>query len=365
MVQNPAQRLREAGFRCVYTGSSGLDAFWRIPERHEFHLLTDAGLVDLGRLFDDLQFSVTPLDDACLIRGEQRWIFYCSAENWPDNGALLPLLQFHYDDENRVWLDPQGVFDSVQQRCCRLSTVSCGQPGQLLAELTRVVSRYDIAVSEPLLQSARDDGPLAAGWLRGVLESVLSGKNAAAGLELLDDAGVIDAHWPELAQLKRIRQDKEFHPEGDVWQHTLEALRQRRNGGLRLGLGLLLHDAGKAVAPVTRERPFADHSRHGVPVAARFLRRLGYDEPLVRDILFLVRNHMLPAALDRLPVHRTRTLMESPLFPVLLELSRADLAATWGDMELYHRAQRAYKKFCRNRRNPYRSDDGRLQSKQG
>lgn len=361
MLKNPVQILREAGFRCLYTGASALDAYLRIPERFEFHLLTDAGLVDLGRLFDGLGFGTSPADDARLLCGEQRWIFYCRSVSPPENGAVLPVLRFHYDDEKKEFLDPDGVLPLIQQRRTGTAVPGMQSGGRILVETARLIARYRFEPDAGTVEAACAEGPLGTVWLRTVLETVLSGQYAADGLALLDAAGVVAAHWPELERLKGVRQDKEFHPEGNAWQHTLETLRQRRHPGLRLGLGLLLHDTGKAVAPETRDRPFADHSRHGVPEAARFLRRLGYPDELVSDVLFLVRNHMLPAALDRLPVHRTRSLMESPLFPVLLELSRADLASTWSDMEEYHRARRAFGKFCRNRRNPFRDDAGNLQ----
>ena len=68
---------------------------------------------------------------------------------------------------------------------------------------------------------------------------------------------------------------------------------------------------------------------------------------------FLVRHHMIPAALNSLPLYRTERMMSSPLFPDLLELYRADLVSTYRQPSGYYEACRIYKRFIKTSSDPY------------
>ena len=91
----------------------------------------------------------------------------------------------------------------------------------------------------------------------------------------------------------------------------------------------------------------------------RFLERLGFSAAMTNNVCFLVRNHMLPAALPRVPLFRTEQIMSSPLFPMLMELYRCDESSSFKGLDGYYESSAAYKQFLRNRRNPYRSIDGK------
>jgi poly(A) polymerase len=151
----------------------------------------------------------------------------------------------------------------------------------------------------------------------------------------------------------------------------METFRHRKTGAnkmvlqavsaynLRLSLGLLLHDSGKPLAPSTGSHRYDGHAELGEIQARRFLERLGFHPSLTLDICFLVRNHMLPAALPRLPLFRTEQIMSSPLFPLLMELYRCDESSSFKGLDCYYESSAAYQQFLRNRRNPYRTADGK------
>jgi poly(A) polymerase len=185
-------------------------------------------------------------------------------------------------------------------------------------------------------------------------------------MELLKSCGFIHEFWPEFARLDDVDHSKEFHPEGNVWNHTLETFRYRKpvargNGAydLRLSLGLLLHDTGKPLSASSGNRPFDGHAELGARVAQKFLERLEFDPSLIADVGYLVKNHMLPAALPRLPLSRTEKVMASPLFPTLMELYRCDESSSFKGLETYYESSAAYQAYLRYRRNPYRSADGK------
>jgi poly(A) polymerase len=174
---------------------------------------------------------------------------------------------------------------------------------------------------------------------------------------LLKTCGFIDEFWPELAALELADHSKEYHPEGNAWEHTLETFRHRKPGAydLRLSLGLLLHDIGKPVASSAKNHKFEGHAELGTIQARRFLERLGFNSSIISDVCFLVKNHMLPAALPRLPLFRTSEIMLSPLFPLLMELYRCDESSSFKGLEGYYESSSTYQQFLRNRRNPYRN----------
>ncbi|MCL2127403.1 MAG: phosphohydrolase, partial [Treponema sp.] len=106
-------------------------------------------------------------------------------------------------------------------------------------------------------------------------------------------------------------------------------------------------------------RRFDGHAELGESGARVFLERLGCEPSLIRDVCYLVRNHMLPAALPRLPLARTGEIMASPLFPALLELYRCDESSSFKGLDGYYKSSAAYQSFLKYRRNPYRSASGK------
>jgi poly(A) polymerase len=194
---------------------------------------------------------------------------------------------------------------------------------------------------------------------RLLLEAILVSEWPSQGLEYLKASGFVAACWPSLALLDDVGQSKEFHPEGNVWRHTMETFQYRKPEGgafdFRLSLGLLLHDLGKPLAAAEGGRRFNGHAEIGARAARRFLEGLEFPEELIEDIFYLVKNHMMPAALPRLPIIRSGDVMASPLFPRLMELYRCDESSSFKGLEGYYQSAARYKAFLRNRRNPYRS----------
>jgi poly(A) polymerase len=175
-------------------------------------------------------------------------------------------------------------------------------------------------------------------------------------LDALKKAGFVDCYWPELSALDEVEQARDFHPEGNAWRHTLETFRYRKTPALFLSLGLLLHDTGKAEASASGRHRFEAHAELGAAAARRFLRRLGFDEATVAGVAFLVRRHMLPAALPRLPLGKRGLnvgiveTLTAPLFPTLLELYRSDEASSFKNLDNYHESAAAYRAWKKRQR---------------
>jgi poly(A) polymerase len=104
---------------------------------------------------------------------------------------------------------------------------------------------------------------------------------------------------------------------------------------------------------------FDGHAEIGAREASRFLVRLGFGSALSDDVYYLVKNHMLPAALARLSLIKTGDVMKSPFFPSLMELYRCDESSSFKGLEGYYENSAAYQNYLRNMKNPFRGADGK------
>jgi poly(A) polymerase len=222
-----------------------------------------------------------------------------------------------------------------------------------LCEAARLVSRYHYTADPLSLGWSRGNELPPAAYQRDLLFALLGSRHSDRGFALLAGAGFVAEAWPELADMEAVPHGKDFHPEGNVWEHTLATLRYRKRPELTLSLALMLHDSGKPHAESAEGKRFDGHAEIGARIAVRFLRRLGFSETTIGSVEFLVRYHMMPPALKSLPPFRTERIFASPLFPLLLELYRADASSSYADEEGYYEACRIYKAWQRDQGNPY------------
>ena len=136
---------------------------------------------------------------------------------------------------------------------------------------------------------------------------LVKGVSISVGLRFLRDTGWTK-HYPELSALIGCKQDPEWHPEGDAWNHTLcclDAFAAARSGDededLIVGLAVLCHDFGKPATtawdPRKRRIRSLGHDEAGVAPTLSFLRRLTNEERLLKDVPPLVQLHMRPFAM--------------------------------------------------------------------
>lgn len=125
--------------------------------------------------------------------------------------------------------------------------------------------------------------------LKNKLEELLQGNNVATSLEdNLDDILML---IPEIKDMIGF-DHKHPHHYLDVWQHTLEVIRQLDTNDMELNMAALLHDIGKPFSYQDGEvRHFHGHPEVSYIMAKQILERLGYDEEFIKNVTFLVRNH--------------------------------------------------------------------------
>jgi poly(A) polymerase len=388
MAETPEKTISDAGFPVYLHGFSAIDSYLGRNSAVAVQVLCGADLADLARLFEDLKYPGTAFADAAVDSDGKTWYFRCDEQDSP---SAVPeylracrhsfsFLEFYQDCKSRRFYDPNGIYpllryirdgvkcNDIDDKAQWWKTINVGvDPCCILFDAALILARYmSETKSREINAIAAELGQVSLGLeeQRLLLTMLLDAVNPAPGFELLKNCGFIAAHWPELAVLDDVDHSKEFHPEGNVWKHTMETLRYRKavnsaHFDLRLSLGLLLHDVGKPLAESAGRRRFDGHAELGERQARRFLERLGFESALIRDVCYLVRNHMLPAALPRLPLIRTGKIMASPLFPALLELYRCDESSSFKGLDGYYQSSAAYKAYLKYRRNPYRSADGK------
>jgi len=353
-LKNPITALQESGYQLYYCGLSALDRYFRLKPG-DFYLLTDSSLIALAQTFEELSYPGMPYEDAVLTLEGTRYVFSCYDDIEPPNLRPYTVEELLYDPQVDTFFDPRGIYPDL--RGGTLVSTRAGSPLLQLTEAAKLISRYHYQAD---LEDLDRELPqqISIESQRQLLLCILSAPHPYKGLSLLYQSGFVQTFWPELFTMTHIPHVKDFHPEGNGWEHVLETFRYRKTNDPVLSLGLLLHDIGKPAASGSRERPFDGHAEIGANIARRFLRRLQFSESLIDDVAFLVRFHMMPAALKKLPLYRSERIMNSPLFPLLLELYRADLSSSYWSPEGYYEACRIYRSYQKNRANPYRRKDG-------
>ena len=166
---------------------------------------------------------------------------------------------------------------------------------------------------------------------------ILTEADAPRGFALLDESGLLQHVLPEIAALKGVEQSPDFHPEGDVFIHTLLVLAQLRQPSETLALGALLHDVAKPACAERRgERvTFYGHPEVGAPRAVAVCQRLRRSRPVWERVEYLVRSHLRLVHAPQMRRSTLRRFLAEDGIDELLELARADALASHGDLSAY------------------------------
>ena len=153
-----------------------------------------------------------------------------------------------------------------------------------------------------------------------------------------------------MVRLRGVAQPPQFHPEGDVWVHTMLLLEKLPAGSSpTLAWGALLHDIGK---PATYQPPnpaipgdrirFNGHVEVGVRIAEEILARLRFSNDDTAQILALIKNHMRFGDILEMKQSTLKRFLRLPHFDEHLELHRLDATSAHGDLTLYNFARAQY-----------------------
>jgi putative nucleotidyltransferase with HDIG domain len=181
--------------------------------------------------------------------------------------------------------------------------------------------------------------------IREELTRMLTEGHARTAFLLLDTSGLLAQVLPEVARMKGVAQPPEFHPEGDVWVHTMLLLEGLEAGcSPTLAWGTLLHDVGKP--PTYREAPdrirFDGHAEVGTRMAEAILKRMRFSSEECQQIVLLVENHMRFGDVMKMKASTLKRFFRLPAFEEHLELHRLDCLSSHRKLDLYNFAKEHY-----------------------
>jgi poly(A) polymerase len=183
---------------------------------------------------------------------------------------------------------------------------------------------------------------VSAERIRDELLKLLLSPRPHEGMQLLADSGLLAQFLPEAVAMIGCTQPPEFHPEGDVWAHTLmmlEMMAARAAGrgepaAPELAWGVLLHDIAKPPTRRVAERiRFDRHDSLGRVMTEDILRRLRCSRETIRVVCDLVGHHMRFMNIEDMRPARRERWLRDPAFPLHLELHTLDCLASHGSMK--------------------------------
>lgn len=257
----------------------------------------------------------------------------------PDTGAIIDYVNGRSDIENKIIRtigDPDKRFGEDYLRMLRAI--------RFAANLN---FRIEPATLEAIKHNAATINRISVERIREELNKILTRGGARRGFELMMQTDLLKEILPEVDKLKGVEQPPRFHPEGDVWQHTLKMLELLPADGetennICLAWGTLLHDVGKAVTRSEDEKGvhFYGHVQKGEEIAEDIMQRLRFSRVQKETVLNLIRQHMVFMNVLKMRPGRLKRFLRMPDFDLHLELHRFDCLASHGMLDNYN--------FCRS-----------------
>jgi tRNA nucleotidyltransferase (CCA-adding enzyme) len=253
-----------------------------------------------------------------------------------------------FDTATGELLDPWGGRRDLEARVLRaVDAETFGDDPLRALRAVQFAARYELSVDQATarLCASMPLGELPADRVFGEIEKLLlKAERPSLGLVLLRDWGMLGAVAPELAPLAETLQDPEWHPEGDVWTHTLQVVDEARSlldglesdtpRQLTVMLGALCHDLGKPATTRFEDGRLRSrgHEEAGLPPTTELLDRWnvhtrgGYD--VRAQVLALVAQHLKPGQLyddrERVSDGAIRRLARKCEPDLLYRVARAD-----------------------------------------
>jgi poly(A) polymerase len=256
------------------------------------------------------------------------------------NGLLFDPL------DERV-LDYVGGERDIRERRIR----AIGQPALRFQEdhlrmlrAVRFAARFrfslDAAVLSAIRASAESIQDVSRERVRDELLKILTESSPRRGFELLDETGLLAFILPEVRAMQGVAQPPQFHPEGDVWTHTLMMLEGLQSPTVTLALGVLLHDVGKPPTFTVRERiRFDHHVEVGAKMAEEICRRLRLPAQQTDRVVALVQNHLRFKDFPQMRRSTQLRFLRMEGFDEHLELHRLDCLASHRNLSNYELAK--------------------------
>jgi putative nucleotidyltransferase with HDIG domain len=365
-----AARLRDHGYTAYFAGGCVRDRLLgRVPK--DFDIATDAPASLVQQLFPrtipvGVQFGVIlvvedeqPIEvatfraDAIYIDGRHPSSVRFSSPEDDARRRDFTINGMFIDPVTDAVIDYVGGQSDLRARIIR----AIGDPAARISEdrlrmlrAVRFAARLGFTIEPETLLAIQGAAPgiIDIAWERigdevvRILTDSTAG-SARRGFELLDQTDLLPPILPEVAALHGVEQSPDYHPEGDVFVHTLGLLAQLEQPAETLALGALLHDVAKPRCFQRTEKriTFYGHCELGAEMAVEICQRLRRSRETWERVAFLVRDHLRLLHAPEMRLSTLKRFLAADGIEELLELARLDALASNQDLTYYN--------FCRQK----------------
>jgi poly(A) polymerase len=293
---------------------------------------SDVGYSD-GRHPDAVVYSKTPQDDV-----RRRDFTINGLLMRPETGEILDFVGGQADLK-------AGVIRAIGEPDRRFT-----EDKLRLMRAVRFAARFGFEIDAETFQAIRKQArgihQVSPERLRDELTKMLVEGQARLAFEMLDETWLLALILPEVAAMKGVEQPPQYHPEGDVWTHTLAMIEGLpASCPATLAWGVLLHDVGKppTFRPVSETGDrirFDGHVDVGVRMAEEICRRLHFSNEETTQILALIANHMRFKDVDQMRASTLKRFVRLPRFEEHMELHRLDCLSSHRRLDAYDSVRR-------------------------
>jgi len=365
--------LHDKGFDAYFAGGCVRDKLRGVPPK-DFDIATSARPEDVQKIFPrtvpvGVQFGVVLVVD----EGEHFEVATFRTEGGYQDGRHPTQVDFsnveedarrrdftvnglYYDIKTKKFLDFVGGEADLKKKI--LTTI--GDPeARFLEDHLRMLRAVRFAVqlgfeiAPATIAAIRKHAPkiskVSVERIREEFCKILTSPEPARGVRQLDELGLLKEFLPEVEVMKGVEQPMEYHPEGDVFIHTMMLLDGLKNAPIELAMGCLLHDIAK---PATFERApdrirFHGHDKLGAEMSEVICRRLTFPNEQTKLICELVAHHLRFKDVAQMRVATMKRFLRMPRFDLHLELHRLDCMASHKKLDAYELSKKKLEELAK------------------
>ncbi|MFO7955960.1 MAG: CCA tRNA nucleotidyltransferase [Candidatus Brocadiia bacterium] len=375
------RRLREAGHTALLAGGCVRDML-RGEAPKDYDIATDAAPERVEELFDRTvlvgrEFGVCRV----LLNGVTYEVARFRRESGYSDGRHPDEVTFCGPAEdarrrdftiNAMFWDPIGAelldYEGGRRDLAEGLLRAVGDPERRFREdhlrllrAVRFAARLEFEIEPDTRAAVERLAPLvtrvSAERLQEELRIILTDRDPARALRLMDELGMLGEIFPEIEDMKGCEQPENYHPEGDVFVHSLLSVEKLGpHPDFVVALAALLHDVGKPPASRKADEPmsFPEHCQIGAEMAERICRRLKLSNDETERICWLVERHLYFRHAREMRESTLKRLFAEPGFEQLAEIHRVDALASWGNLENYNYVMRKRRGMSREETEPPR-----------
>ena len=355
------KRLTKSGYQALYAGGFVRDTLLGLPEKGDIDIATNATPETIAEIFphvigvgehfgvmivvkNNIPFEVATFrSDIGILDGRHpKRVEFVKAEHDamrrdftingmffdPLSATLLDYVHGREDLKNKIIRSIGNAdlrFKEDYLRCIRC---------------IRFAARFNFSVEEKTWQALKENAEginrVSAERIFQELDKILLGAHPDRALRLLEESGLLRTILPEMAETVGMEQPPEFHPEGDVFTHTVKALSLLDRPTRTTAWSVLLHDIGKPpTLSITDRIRFSNHQHVGARIAEDVFARLKAPGILTRDVCGCIENHMNFMNVTKMRLSTLKKFLFRPTFQDEMELHRVDCLASHGDISNY------------------------------